>query len=104
MIYVDNMDMPARVGRYDTVWCHLITDNPDLEELHLFAEKIGLKRSYFQDKRYGPKDPGRPHYDVTPNVKKKAIENGAVEIEIDQVHDVMEMRRERIRRDNEPVS
>jgi hypothetical protein len=37
---------------------HLISDH-SLQELHLFANKIGLKRLWFQDK------PGQPHYDLT---------------------------------------
>jgi hypothetical protein len=37
---------------------HLISDH-SLQELHLFANKLGLKREWFQDK------PERPHYDLT---------------------------------------
>jgi hypothetical protein len=44
MIYVDHV--------------HLITDGP-IDELHDFAQGIGLKREWFQDK------PGHPHYDIT---------------------------------------
>lgn len=89
MIYVDNMYMPAKIGRYNTTWCHMITDGPDIEELHKFAESIGLKRQYFQDKRYGPNDPGRPHYDVTPSIRKKAVERGAKEIDLLDVPDIL---------------
>lgn len=92
-IYVDNANIPAKVGRHSSVWCHLITDNPDLEELHQFAESIGLRRSYFQDKRYSPRDPGRPHYDVTARARARAVAAGAVEIDIREVRGVNERRR-----------
>lgn len=92
-VYVDNANIPAKVGRHDSTWCHLITDNPDLEELHRFAESIGLRRAYFQDKRYGPKDPGRPHYDVTASKRRAAVAAGAVEIDIRDVKAVNDRRR-----------
>ena len=50
--------------------CHLYSDT--LEELHDFAAKLGLKREWFQDDRL-------PHYDLTPNKRIEAIQNGAIE-------------------------
>jgi len=41
---------------YDGI--HMMTDSDDLEELHAFAERIGMSRSKFQD------HPTHPHYDV----------------------------------------
>lgn len=38
------------------MWSHLSSNN--VEALHRFALKIGLKREWFQDK------PGHPHYDI----------------------------------------
>ncbi len=50
---------------------HLITDG-DIEELHTFAKKIGLKRDWFQaNKRH-------PHYDIFRSMVSAAISNGAV--------------------------
>lgn len=50
---------------------HLITDG-DLEELHEFAESIGLKRKWFQNKTR------RPHYDLVAVIKvKMAVKSGA---------------------------
>ena len=47
-----------------------------LEELHSFAEKIGLKRHFFEGVRKG-----HPHYDLTNKaIMSKAIENGAEEV------------------------
>lgn len=52
---------------------HLIADS--LDELHVFAINIGLKREWFQDKRL-------PHYDCTTQRKRnKAIECGATLVE-----------------------
>ena len=49
---------------------HLVSDL-NLEELHLFAKKIGLKRHWFQDKRL-------PHYDLIGQAMiNKAIRAGA---------------------------
>lgn len=86
MIYVDNAYIPAKVGRYDSKWCHLLSDEKDPESLHLFAESIGLKRSYFQ--------PGKfcwwhQHYDLTLGKLKLAVSKGAVEIGIRQWMDIV---------------
>lgn len=51
--------------------CHLFADT--IEELHVFAKRIGLKRSWFQNGRR------LKHYDLTPNMRKKAIACNAVE-------------------------
>ena len=65
-VYVDNEQIPWR-GRF---WCHMVADT--LSELHEFAEKLGLRRSWFQDHgRYW-------HYDITVNKKNQALKLGAV--------------------------
>ena len=51
--------------------CHMMTDG-ELEELHTMADKIGLKRNWFQNK------PGLPHYDLKKGKREMAIRNGAV--------------------------
>lgn len=95
-VYVDNMLMAAEVPNgAKTVkgrWSHLTADTT--EELHAFAKKLGLRRSWFQpaktipDNEYtrakcpdliGQTRPGsRDHYDVTERVRAKAIALGAV--------------------------
>lgn len=65
-IYVDDEQIPSR-GK---VWCHLVADS--LEELHEFAERLGLRRSWFQDASV------YPHYDLTMSVQKKALSLGAL--------------------------
>jgi hypothetical protein len=53
--------------------CHMFTDGA-LEELHALAQKIGLRRAWFQDKRV-------PHYDLTPLDRAAAIAGGAIEVD-----------------------
>lgn len=49
----------------------MLTSN--LEELHEFAKRIGLKRSWFQDQTF-------PHYDLTASKRALALKHGATEI------------------------
>jgi hypothetical protein len=54
---------------------HLQADSA--EELHAFAERLGLRRAWFQSK------PGRPwhdHYDLTREGRERAIALGAVPV------------------------
>lgn len=74
-VYVDNFRAPARVGRISGRWSHLTAD--DRDELHAFAERLGLQRSWFQDK-----GDGYWHYDVTDAKRAEAIRLGAVPIDI----------------------
>lgn len=74
-VYVDDFRVPATVGRISGRWSHLVTDG-DLEELHEFAQSIGLRRSWFQ----GPPRHRRPHYDVTEGKRQQAIRAGATAI------------------------
>lgn len=84
MVFVDkNMAcIPNRKWRWATV-CHLWCDG-DLEELHAFAQGIGLKRSWFQPRDGDIKHRGlepwqRAHYDLTPGMRQKALQAGASE-------------------------
>jgi hypothetical protein len=87
-VYVDDFGVPAIVGRHTSRWSHMITDNPDLEELHAFAERIGLRRSYFQGK-----DPHHPHYDVTANKREQALRLGAKPIKWREMPEILRARR-----------
>ena len=51
-------------------WSHLWADTD--RELHEFAAKIGMKRSWFQPHHV------RNHYDLTPRRRLEAIRAGAV--------------------------
>lgn len=81
-VYVDSAFIAARVGRVSGRWCHLTADDP--EELHAFAERIGLRRSWFQAK---PK--GRWHYDVVESRRAAAVRLGAQEVTTRALLDIM---------------
>ena len=51
----------------------MMTDG-NIEELHSFAKRIGLKREWFQDNKTSP------HYDLMESKRKSAIKLGAIEI------------------------
>lgn len=56
--------------------CHLTVDGETprhIEALHDFAQRIGLKRSWFQKK-------STPHYDLTIGKRAEALAAGAVEV------------------------
>lgn len=53
------------------IMSHMVADS--LEELHEVADKIGMKRSWFQDKNY-------QHYDVSKGKRALAINCGAIEV------------------------
>ena len=67
-VYVDDAVMPWRGQR----WAHLMADT--LEELHDFAAQLGIPRRAFQDKTSGA------HYDVTAELRERAIALGAVPV------------------------
>lgn len=73
MVYVG----PIQVSLKSKKWpyshhCYLIADS--IKELHRFAQRIGLLRSWFQGKTL-------PHYDLTPGKRASALCMGAVEID-----------------------
>lgn len=58
-------------------WCHLMCDDYSpggLAQLHEFARRIGLAERAFHDPQRG--EP-RPHYDLTPEFREKALALGA---------------------------
>ncbi len=75
-VYVDDWRQPARVRRFNRTWSHLIVGpHDDLEELHAFAARIGLRRDSFQDEPWP-----LAHYNVTEPKRRQAIAAGAVPI------------------------
>lgn len=75
-VYVDDWRQVAKLGRYPGKWSHLIAGPDDpIEELHAFAQSIGLRREWFQDKPWP-----RAHYDVPEFRRRQAIAAGAVPI------------------------
>lgn len=78
-VYVDRItdykgSVKGYVGRVSQKWCHMTADS--LEELHEMADRIGLKRSWFQASHLLH----HCHYDLTPARRSAAIRQGAVEI------------------------
>ena len=50
-------------------WCHLVSD-ASFEELHAFAEALGIPRRFFQG----------DHYDLPEHLRARAVELGAVPV------------------------
>jgi hypothetical protein len=102
-VYVDDAFIRARVGRITSRWCHLFADTE--EELHVFAQSIGLRRSWYQV----PKGPGGKglavpeslkaqmwHYDITEGRRVDAVARGAVVVTRREAHNIMRARHARL--------
>ncbi|GCD38022.1 hypothetical protein OEIGOIKO_05832 [Streptomyces chrestomyceticus JCM 4735] len=91
-VYVDEIKDYTTVSkmrglRY-THWCHLLAD--DIEELHAFAQRLGLRMTWFQDHAY------RWHYDLTAGKRAMAVRYGAQEVDHHFVAELLAKRREAI--------
>jgi hypothetical protein len=79
MICVDSLQTiqpkSKSVSRFGNRWCHLFSDDGNIEELHQMALKIGLNKSYFQNHAF------LPHYDLIPSKRELALKKGAIEKE-----------------------
>lgn len=77
VVFVDDVFIEAEVPNgsrtHASKWCHLSATTK--AELHAFAQAIGLRRSWFQDRPNG-----HWHYDVTLGLRAKAVRAGAVPI------------------------
>lgn len=99
-VYVDDSGIAATVGRHTSRWSHLTGDTQ--EELHEFAARLGLKRSYFQVHRDTPlcPDPARCphwHYDVTATKREQALRLGAKPIDRRELAELIAARRAAMR-------
>lgn len=72
MIYVSDMMpcMPNRNWRWREA-CHMFCTG-DLDELHAFAGRLGLRRAWFQA------DSAMPHYDLTRAKRRQAVRAGVI--------------------------
>lgn len=62
---------PTKIRCFKDGSSHMTTDG-ELEELHAFAAKIGLRREWYQPHHLAP------HYDLTSSKREHAIRLGAV--------------------------
>lgn len=81
MIYIDEIfnwpgDITPAGRKHGHRWCHLWCDPGDEEILHALAQKIGLKREWFQHNRI------LNHYDLVPSKRKLALHEGAQEMSL----------------------
>lgn len=75
-IFVDPIGKwPTTIRCFKPGSCHMMTDAEDLDELHEFARRVGLKRAWFQD------HPTLPHYDLTIGRRARAVQLGATEVD-----------------------
>ncbi len=84
-VYVDGLTpcVPSSAWR-GSVSAHLfVAPYTNLLILHEFADKLGLRRSWFQ------KGKRMPHYDVTPGKWRQAVAAGAVLVARKQMVEVL---------------
>jgi hypothetical protein len=60
--------------------CHMLADSNS--ELHAMADKIGVRRKWFQNKNV-------PHYDICQQKRALAIQHGAIEVERRQLVEII---------------
>lgn len=90
-VYVDKMENWGWVMRGRIVpSCHMFSDSPDLNELHQMAEKIGMKRAWFQPHKVAP------HYDLVASRRISAIALGAIEVDRREASGIWKTRREKV--------
>jgi hypothetical protein len=70
MILVDELRTYPNGPRGMRHWCHLTDSEDDVDRLHAFAARLGLKRAWFQAG-------SRPHYDLTAGRRREALRLGA---------------------------
>lgn len=89
-VYVDNMRAPY--GRMKM--CHMVADNMD--ELLDMADKIGMKREWFQPLSH-------PHFDVSLIRRASAVAHGALQVDRRGLVDAMKRHRDLFKTDPEEL-
>lgn len=84
-VYVDNFK--ASYGRMKM--CHMIADTQT--ELLEMADKIGVKRKWIQEM-----DKPREHFDICLSKREKAVEFGAIEINMRELANITANRNHKI--------
>lgn len=75
-------------------WCHLLCDDfseAGLASLHLFAQELQLPQRAFHD----PPGQPRPHYDLTPPYRQRALQQGALALSRQNVVEFLKLGRQR---------
>lgn len=77
-VYVDPLMtcLVSRAWRWPKSSHLFVAPGTDIEALHAFAARIGLRRQWFQISRRG-----FPHYDLNEGRRVKAVRAGAVELD-----------------------
>ena len=83
--YVDVVRTYPDAGLRFTEFCHLLADTR--EELHAMADALGVPRRIFQD------HPWRWHYDLPGPYRPRAVELGAIEVDMHRVGRLLRTRR-----------
>lgn len=76
-------------------WCHLICDDfspSGLQVLHNFAARLEVSRRAFHD----PSGHPRPHYDLLPEFREKALLLGAEQLDRKQLVEFLQRGRRRM--------
>lgn len=77
-IFVDELAIyPNAWGPFRSGSCHMFARVGDVDALHAFAARIGLKRAWFQPDPRG----GHSHYDLTASKRILAVRAGAIELD-----------------------
>ena len=77
-VYVDDM----AISKSGKLWFHLMSDE-DGREIHVFAARLGLKRSWFQE----------DHYDIVEKKREHAIELGAIPVKPQKLVEIRRQKR-----------
>jgi hypothetical protein len=72
---VDTLKVWTKKPPFHRGSCHLTTDDLSLSELHRFAERLGMRRDWFQRHDFAP------HYDLVPRRRELALALGAVHVD-----------------------
>ena len=83
--YVDTVRSYPNAGLRFTEFCHLLADTRD--ELHDMADALGIPRRFFQE------HPWRWHHDLPEHMRPRAIDLGAVEMDIHEVGALLRRRK-----------
>jgi hypothetical protein len=77
-VLVDELREYPHVRWAMKTWCHMVSDE-GFEELHAFAAALGIPRARFQ----------RDHYDLHPDLRARAVAQGACEVPIGELAERM---------------